>query len=265
MNIITKAKNVLSKVIGFIKRTEKEIKLSAALKTSAGIDGGYTPESLKKFYDSARALIEFYMEDPDGLKICITPGNSKIGHVLNVSLLPIFTCLTNCQYCKFWCYDIKACLQYLNVLKARARNTVLLWCNRDSYFQQIENKLSHRRKNFYFRWHVSGDIIDKKYFCRMVDIANKYPNFTFWTYTKQYAIINAYCDEYGKDSIPGNLSVMFSEWDGIKLVNPYNFPVFHVVDDIKTAKTYICPGNCEVCLKNRRGCPFNESATVQKH
>ena len=57
MNIITKAKNVISRVIGFIKRTEKEIKLSAALKASAGIQGGYTPESLKKFYDSAKALI----------------------------------------------------------------------------------------------------------------------------------------------------------------------------------------------------------------
>lgn len=263
MNIIT---SVIKKVASFVKKAFKEIEICETLRNAMNIKGGYSTESLKKFYQASTALIEFYMALPiDALKICITNGNTKIGKVMNVSLLPIFTCLRNCEGCRFFCYDIKACLRYHNVLKARVRNTVLLWRDRNAYFDAIEKRLARRRKNLFFRWHVSGDIIDGDYFERMVEIARKFPKFRFWTYTKQYSIINGYCEKYGKDSIPENLSIMFSEWDGIELINPFGFPVFHVVDDIKEAKTYICPGNCEICLKNGRGCPFAESATVQKH
>ena len=45
---------------------------------------------------------------------------------------------------------------------------MLLIRNRDEFFRRIEKKLKGRRKNFYFRWHVSGDIIDADYFKRMV-------------------------------------------------------------------------------------------------
>lgn len=262
MNIIT---NIIKKVTSFVTKAKKEIELSAQLKKSMNIEKGYSIETLKKFYDNAKMLIDFYMQHVDEIKVCVTNGNRKIGRVMNVSLLPIFTCLTRCEGCRFFCYDIKACMQYKNVLIARVRNTVLLWCNRKAYFEQIEQRIARRRKNKYFRWHVAGDIIDQDYFENMIRIAKNHPDFIFWTYTKQYDIINRYCDKYGKESIPTNLSIMFSQWDGIKMINPYNFAEFRVVDDIKTAKTFVCPGNCETCLKNHRGCPFNETATVQKH
>ncbi len=266
MNIITTIANATKKVIGYIVKAKKEIELSARLKKAMGIENGYTIETLKKFYSTAESLIAFYMALPiDSLKICITNGNKKIGHVMNVSLLPIFTCINNCQGCRFFCYDIKACMQYKNVIMARARNTVLLWRNRDKFFDLIDKKISHRRKNKYFRWHVAGDIIDLDYFERMVEIAKNHKDFVFWTYTKQYDIVNTYCDRYGKQSIPSNFSIMFSQWDGIEIVNPYGFAEFRVVDDIKTAKGFICPGNCEFCLKNRCGCPYQQTVTNEKH
>lgn len=266
MNIITTIVDVAKKVKAFITRTYKEIAISAELKISMGIDKGYSPETLKKFYDKAKVLIDLYMNASlSDIKICITNGNRKIGRVMNVSILPIFTCLSNCQGCRFFCYDIKACMQYANVIKARARNTVLLWRDRDAYFEQIEKRISKRKKNKYFRWHVAGDIIDLDYFVRMVGIARRHDDFVFWTYTKQYKIVNRYCEIYGKESIPSNLSVMFSEWRGIEIDNPFGFAEFRVVEDLKKANSFICPGNCEICLENKTGCPYQKTATVKLH
>lgn len=263
MNIIT---TIVKKVTSFVTKAKKEIELSAALKASMKIEKGYTPETLKRFYENAKALIDHFMTLPvEDLTICITNGNRKIGRVMNVSLLPIFTCLNNCEGCRFFCYDIKACMQYKNVITARAKNTVLLWRDRNRYFELIEKKISRRRKNKFFRWHVAGDIIDGDYLQRMIDIARRHPDFVFWTYTKQYSIVNRYCDKYGRESIPGNLSIMFSQWDGIAIVNPYHFPEFRVYDDISDAREHICPGNCEICLKAKTGCPYGVTSAVKKH
>ena len=87
----------------------------------------YSKESIAKFMNQAKELEQYYLPmDPENIHIVISKGNRKIGHTMNVSLLPIFTC-ANCKECKMFCYDIKACLQYpKNVLSARVKNTVLL-------------------------------------------------------------------------------------------------------------------------------------------
>lgn len=266
---MSKVIDSIKRITAFILRTLKEVQLAAALKASAGINGGYSPESLKKFYDKSKKAIDFYMDlykkDPNSIKVCITRGNRKIGPVMNVSLLPLFTCVTNCEMCKFFCYDVKACLQYANVIIARVRNTVLLWYDEKEYFRQIEERIARRRKNLYFRWHVAGDIISESYFSHMVEIAIKYPKFRFWTYTKQYKLINAWCDKHGRETIPENLVVMFSKWEGVKMDNPYNFPTFAAVDDLTGFNGFICPGNCQTCINNKTGCVYGKSSTTKIH
>ena len=78
----------------------------------------YSKESLTKFVNHANNLIKHYMSmDKNSLTVHISKGNRKIGHTMNVSILPLFTC-ANCKGCKEYCYDIKACLQYeKNVVK----------------------------------------------------------------------------------------------------------------------------------------------------
>lgn len=229
---------------------------------------GYSIETIRKVVTMLRAAVDKYMAMPiDEIKLCISKGNSKIGKVLNVSLPPILSC-GNCKECKHFCYDIRACIQYANsVINARARNYVLLIRNRDEYFAQIDKACTKRRTNKMFRWHVSGDIIDIDYFCRMVEIARKHPGFTFWTYTKMYHIVNEYCDKYGKESIPGNFSVMFSEWKGMPLVNPYHFGEFRALYENEEIpnNTWYCPGNCDVCKKCNRGCIVNENTCIYIH
>ena len=230
----------------------------------------YTLETIRKVIHKYVALRKVYDPmDVEDIKLSISDGNRKIGRVMNVSLMPIVTC-KNCGECRFFCYDIKACLQYSNVIDARTRNTVIMKKDRNEFFRRIDDKMSRRRANKFFRWHVSGDIVDLDYLARMVENARNHPDFTIWTYTKNYDVVNAYCILYGKESIPENFSIMFSEWKGLEMSNPFGFPVFacRMPDENEleyARKMWKCPGNCDVCKEAGRGCVKGESSYTDLH
>lgn len=236
----------------------------------------YNITSIKKMLSLFDACKEKYSRvDVRDIKLCISRGNRKIGRVMNVSLPPVITC-HNCKECKHFCYDIKACLQYPDtVIDARIRNYTVLQRDRDEYFARIDAAISRRRTNKYFRWHVAGDIVDADYFARMVEIAAEHPGFVFWTYTKHYSVVNEYCAANGgRAAIPSNLHIMFSEWDGMPLVNPYHFPVFTVKmksgninhpDARYFENMWKCPGNCDVCKAAGRGCLAGENTYCDEH
>ena len=152
--------------------------------------GAYNPETLKRILNVLMILIHGFMEKAyTDLKIHISKGNKKIGRVHNFSMAPGHTC-GNCSGCIHYCYDIKACWQYENVRIARAENTAMMLLNMAETFKQIDKYISRCRKHKFFRWHVSGDIINYEYFEFMVEIARNHPDWVFWTYTKMYAIVN---------------------------------------------------------------------------
>lgn len=230
-------------------------------------------ETLVALTAKARAMGESIKEENhDFLHVTISKGNSKIGKVMNVSIMPLLSC-GNCGQCMSYCYDVKACVQYTNVLRARMKNLFLAHEYRDRYFDEIDTAMNRRRKHKYFRWHVGGEIPDYDYFCRMVENAKRHPDFVIWTYTKMYQFVNRYCSENGRDSIPSNFTIMFSEWDGTPLNNPYNFPIFtcklkegnknHSVEFFDSL--WRCPGNCDICKKAKRGCVVSESAYADEH
>lgn len=225
----------------------------------------YSKETISKAIELLRSRIEHF-KSLDDIKVVISKGNNKIGNTLNVSLAPVITC-PNCSKCVAYCYDIKAVMLYKNVLDARAKNTALLMTNRSAYFEQIRSELKKRKKNKCFRWHVSGDIIDMDYFDNMVKIAKDFPDFRFWTYTKSYWFVNAWCKENGKENIPDNLSVMFSYWEGLPMDNPYNFPEFRVVlkGQNKPENVKWCCGNCNVCIRNCSHCVKGETTYCMEH
>lgn len=205
------------------------------------------------------------------IKMCISTGNTKIGKVMNVSLMPIMTC-GHCEHCMGYCYDVKACVRYPDtVINARMRNTVILQRDRDLYFDTIIKRIARRRKNLFFRWHVAGDIVDIDYLDRMVKIARMFPNWTFWTYTKMYDLVNEYVAANGgnrETAIPSNLAVMFSEWSGQDMPNPYNFPKFSCrlkseADKVMTG--YHCTGNCDVCKAGKCGCVVGQTSWIDEH
>ena len=234
----------------------------------------YSKESLKKYFANLnKAVSDFNSKDVNELKVTISKGNRKIGRVMNVSTAAGLTC-GKWSHCIGYCYDIKAVLQYSNtVLPARAKNTVISRKDRKSFFNQINAAMDRRRANKYFRYHVSGEIQDLEYFMEMLESARKHPDFIVWTYTKMYSIVNEYCEKYGKETIPENMHIMFSEWDGMPLYNPYNFPIFtvkfaagnknHPVEFFDTL--YKCPGNCDICKECGRGCIAGENTYADEH
>ena len=225
----------------------------------------YNNNTICKYLHKMGAKVREISADVARYHVCITRGNRKIGRVLNVSLPPIFSCKHNCNECRKQCYDIKANMQYGNVLNARARNFAILLKDRDRYFSEIEKALSPRCKRKYFRWHVGGDIVDLDYLMHMVKIARKHPDWIFWSYTKQYDIVNAYIAQFG--ALPSNLSIMFSLWDNVPCDNPYHMPTFaaYAHDDKVPSNVWRCTGNCEICISCKQGCPYGKSAWTYLH
>lgn len=229
----------------------------------------YSLETVRKIMATLRALIAYYMGCAyDTLRVRISTGNRKIGRVHNFSMAPGVTC-ANCSGCLRWCYDVKACLQYENVRIARAINTAMMYMNMAATFQQIDNYISRKRARKFFRWHVSGDILNVEYFDFMVEIARRHPDWIFWTYTKNYAAVNAWVKAHGgnRSAVPANLSVMFSVWNGMPCINPYGFPEFTcIMDGMEPAPgAHHCPGNCDLCIESGHGCPFGQSSYTFPH
>jgi hypothetical protein len=232
---------------------------------------GFKRETIKKIVKALVALVALYraiLEKGGFVGLVISNGNSKIGRCMNVSLAPIVTC-GNCKECKCFCYDVKACLQYENVRKARAKNTALFQYSREEFFNQLWAKMARKKTNKFLRFHVSGEIVDINHFEYMIKTAEMFPDFKIWTYTKMYWIVNQYIREHGgnKNCIPSNFSVMFSEWKGLPIDNPYNMPVFRCIypEEQAPSNCMECPGNCDICKNSGIGCIASQSVFAHLH
>lgn len=229
----------------------------------------YNHETIRKAVEGLQENISKYrgmIASGEEVDVVISKGNKKIGDTMNVSLAPIITC-ENCSGCVHYCYDIKAVMAYKNVMRARAINTAVYMETPEKYFADIEKAIKARKSNKYFRWHVAGDIPSEEYFLHMVLIAKEHPDFRFWTYTKAYRIVNRFCKRYGKDFIPDNLSVMFSEWKGMPMDNPYGFPEFRVIlkGEEKPEGVRWCCGNCNECIQRNSHCVKGETVYCMEH
>lgn len=184
------------------------------------------------------------------LKLSISPGNKKMGYIPSVSLPPVITCANGCA-CARKCYAAKLCRIYPTVKAAYQRNYELLNGDEREYWRQVRDVVSVSK---YFRFHVSGDIVNIDYFAEMVTTARLYPGCDILAFTKKYYIVNRYIDLFGP--LPKNLKIIFSEWPGMEMNNKYDLPVAHVIfkgetpaDDWK-----ICGGNCSECACRGVGC-----------
>lgn len=230
----------------------------------------YKLDSLKRYSEKCKVAMEEVKQDISAYHVHVSYGNKKIGKTLNFNTLAIFGgCGGMCGKCGCfkYCYAIKDAMRFPAVLRSRAINTVLSMLDRDRYFTEIAEQIERHKSYKFVRFHVSGEIRDMDYLTHMVEIAKQFPERIFWTYTKQYEIVNSYCDKYGKESIPSNFTIMFSEWDGYPMHNPYNFPVFHFVPNGKALheNVFVCPGNCNYCKEHCCGCVAGQSAQAKEH
>lgn len=186
------------------------------------------------------------------MKVKISPGNSKMGAIASVSLPAIKTCRKNCA-CSIKCYAHKLERIRKSVREAYEHNLRLLLEDPDTYWREVEGAIMANR---FFRFHVSGDIPDKEYLLRMLEVTKRNPHCQILCFTKMYELVNEVRAEYGE--FPSNLHLIFSVWPSIELVNPYNFPTAHVrfKDGTTTADEWAvdCGGNCTECAITDEGC-----------
>lgn len=183
-------------------------------------------------------------------KLSISNGNRKMGAIPSVSLPPVVTC-KHCETCAKKCYALKLCKLRPSVREAYERNFRILKEDRNAYFMQIKASAMTTR---FFRFHVSGDIIDTDYLDRMCKLARELKGTKFLAFTKNYEDINAYFENHKQ---PKNLKIIFSlPFDGSAVENPHNLPTAAVIFRGQTpADNYkVCGGNCTECACKGVGC-----------
>jgi hypothetical protein len=119
----------------------------------------------------------------------------------------------------------------------------------DGYFRAIADYLARHPSRF-FRWHVSGDVVDARYWEGMLSLAYGCPQTRFLAFTKRVDILSPDV----VDVVPENLSLVISAWPGFDIPQGFaqRFPIAWMRDrrdpDPRIpAGALECPGNCESC------------------
>ena len=213
--------------------------------------GLYTVATINKFSDALQAAKKA-VENGEDLRVRISNANSKMGAVSSVSTLPFITCPACCATtCGAKCYAAKFANMRPSVLKSYAINTAIAELRPDIYWASVDLACKAVR---YFRFHVSGDIMNRQYFDEMIRVARNNPHCEMLCFTKRFAIVNAWIDENG--DLPDNLHVLFSGWSNLNPINPHDLPETNVIE--KGAEPdeswKICGGNCFNCACRGLGC-----------
>lgn len=209
--------------------------------------------------------------------------NKKTGKVIAFNLPVELTCDHKCEcYSLADCYACGGCYQFSNNQAEYSEN--LNYFNNHTAEEFINAMIdiikSHPSRSL-FRWFTCGDIVNVKFLYCMVEIAKRCENIRFWTYTKKYGIVNTYVAQYGLESIPENLHIIFSHWmnrDGsyYPMYNPHNFPVSEFIpygrEDLLSNVTHVCPcsdptkfEHCENCKTPCYELKHGESMGLVEH
>ena len=171
--------------------------------------------------------------------IQISKGNAKLGNIPNISMRPGTDC-GNCKFCYESCYARKAYRMYPQTKAGWTKNGELAKRDPGTYFKLVRRFLNKKSPSF-FRWHVSGDILNQAYADEMIRIAWDYPETKFLAFTKMHHLRFV--------ALPSNLSIVLSMWPGMPEPES-TLPKAWMQDGSETrvpADAIECPGNCETC------------------
>lgn len=211
----------------------------------------YNEKNLAKFNAALHEAIKA-VKIADAPKVKISNANSKMGAVASVSTLPFITCPKLCKgTCGANCYAAKLAAIRPSVLAAYAWNTAMAVYRPTEYWNGIDMACKDVR---YFRFHVSGDILNADYFAHMIEIARNNSKTEILVFTKRYNVVNEWIANNG--DLPENLHILFSEWTNLTAENPYNLPTTNVIPKGEEPKENwkICGGNCFNCACRGVGC-----------
>lgn len=214
-------------------------------------NGYYNDKVISKFTDAMREA-SAAVKAGEITTVTISNANSKMGNVASVSLLPYLSCPARCAgTCGAKCYAAKLANLRPSVLQSYAKNQALAMYRPDLFWAQVNVAVMAVR---FFRFHVSGDILNADYFNHMVEVARNNERTEILVFTKRYEIANAWIDENGE--LPANLHILFSGWQNLKPENPNALPETNVFADENEINDNwkICGGNCFNCACRGVGC-----------
>ena len=181
----------------------------------------------------------------------ISQGNSKLGQIPSVSLPAVETC-RECE-CSKKCYARRLERLRPSVRNAYRHNLEVLKNEPETFWREVEASIMMSR---FFRFHVSGDILDNEYFAMMVEVAKRNPHCEILCFTKKYNLVNEFIEQ--GNELTANLHMIFSGWVGLQMDNPFSLPEAHVRyrDGSTTAHddAIECGGNCTKCALTEGGC-----------
>ena len=212
--------------------------------------GYYNDKTLQKFQRGYEKAVEDAKAGK--LHVSISKANSKMGAIASVSMLPFLTCPVRCkESCGTKCYAAKLANLRPNVLTSYANNTALALHNPELYWKTVNETVGHVK---YFRFHVSGDILNMPYLQKMVEVARNNPDTELLAFTKRYELINTYLDR--GNTLPANLHILLSGWRNMKPINLHGLPETNVLEhgEEPGAGQTLCGGNCFNCAKTGCGC-----------
>ena len=173
--------------------------------------------------------------------VTISEGNTKMGVIPSISLPPIVTCNKSAPCTRGGCYALNGAFQYPSVQSAYQKNLETFKRSPKDYFEAINAWLQIRKPSI-FRFHVSGDIPNKRYLTEMIKIAAYNPDIKFLAFTKKYNLLKGI-------SVPKNLSLIASAWTGFDIPD-HGYPIAWLKDEIESripSDAIECFGNCEAC------------------
>ena len=128
--------------------------------------------------------------------------------------IPAFMCVTGSKLMKVKgsvcsiCYARKGRYIFKTVQEAMIKRAESL--SNPLWVEAMVTLIKSKRNQTYFRWHDSGDLQSTGHLCKIVEVALRLPNITFWLPTREYGIISSYINERG--GFPDNLTVRLSSF-----------------------------------------------------
>lgn len=218
---------------------------------------------MKQTHDEKMAMIEWYKSLPtigemrarriaaESEKISVSKGNRKMGRVPSVSLPPVVTCAPRVP-CSIADADGRTpCYVVANIYRgpygarvsaAYDRNLRILTASRSEFFRQLHAYIKRTRPEF-FRFHVSGDWVNRAHMRAALGTARAFPAVRFMAFSKRLSWFPV------ASTVPRNFSLIASLWPNWGK-RPRGYRVAYMDDGNETRITrraIACLGNCETC------------------
>lgn len=103
------------------------------------------------------------------------------------------------------CYACKGHYQFPNVRRAQQKRMQSV--TNPSWVKAMVAQIGSKKEK-YFRWHDSGDILDVAHLKKICEVATLLPEFKFWLPTQEHVLVGQFLKDGGV--IPDNLTVRLS-------------------------------------------------------